>query len=286
MEISFVQVNARQHTKDADDGRLQTLASAIHRRLPSAPDAITVNEMNPHQLPKLVAFLNDGYRGSAAYAPVEPSGKGRAKAIVNTATFQVAAVAEWGDMCEPKATFQLSTLQQVGGQGRFNVAAVHLSPHYENPGECRRSNIEELRRQLGGVAGPAIIAGDFNKRAMNTERECDLEEASKMLPWWELVTGRSSDGPSFVDSVRHFNRSSNLSMKDQWTIEQTREGELCDGTTGYKRSRIDYVFVSDDVKILAASADTPGWADEASPGKPSGDRYSDHRFVAVRLAIG
>ncbi|MEA2461100.1 MAG: hypothetical protein QOH90_1277 [Actinomycetota bacterium] len=284
MEISLVTVNARQQAKDADDARLSSLASSIRsRRLDTqgsdeaAPDVVVVNEMNPNQLVTLISQLDGVYGSDVAYAPAEPSGKGRAKAVVNTKTVGTGAVEQWSDLCEPKALFQIADLKHLGSGQAFTVAAVHFSPRYPKGGDCRRSNIEELRRRLAGRDHATFIAGDFNKRCVDVERECDLEETSAPLGWWKSITKESQlDGRSYADSVKSFCQASNRSIAEQWTHEQTQEGVLCDGNTGRKRSRIDFVFASEGVGIVEAGVDAASQAQV----------YSDHRLVSCRFSIG
>jgi endonuclease/exonuclease/phosphatase (EEP) superfamily protein YafD len=283
MEISLVTVNARQQAKDVDDGRLGALATSIRARKldgqssdSAPPDVIVVNEMNPNQLVTLVGQLDGLYGSAAAYAPAEPSGKGRGKAVINTKTVGVVDAEQWSDVCEPKALFQIADLKHLASGQDFTVASVHFSPRYPKGDDCRRSNIEELRRRLATRKQALFIAGDFNKRCVEIERECDLEEASRPLGWWKAITKQSPlDGRSYIDSVKTFCLSASHPIHDQWTHEQTQEGVLCDGTTGRKRSRIDFVFASDGVQIIEAGVDAAGAAQV----------YSDHRLVSCRFGI-
>lgn len=282
-EITIVTVNARQQAKDMDSPRLEALASSIRKRRARddapdgpAPDVIVVNEMNPNQLVAFVGQLDGLYGATASYSPAEPSGKGRAKTVVNTKTVGVAAAEQWPDVCESKALFQIADLQHLGSGLAFIVASIHFSPRYPKGGDCRRANIEELRGRLGSRQGPAFIAGDFNKRCVEIERECDLEEESKPAGWWKAITKPSDlDGRSYQDAVKSFRQANNLPMHDQWTHEQVREGVLCDGSTGRKRSRIDFVFASDGARILEAGVDGAGAAQV----------YSDHRLVSCRFDL-
>ena len=217
------------------------------------------------------------YESAARYAPAESSGKGRAKAVVNTSTIGVTNVEQWNDVCEPKAVFQIAELRHLNSGKTFVVASIHFSPRYPKGGDCRRQNIGELRKRLGTREGPAFIAGDFNKRCVEIERECDPEEASKPAGWWRAITKDSPlDGRGYADAVKTLRLAKGLPLKDQWTHEQTRESVLCDGSTGLKRSRIDFVFASTDVTILDAGVDTSSAV----------QTYSDHRLVSCRFALG
>jgi endonuclease/exonuclease/phosphatase (EEP) superfamily protein YafD len=283
-EITIVTVNARQQAKDMDSPRLEALASSIRTRRARddgaegpAPDVIVVNEMNPNQLVAFVGQLDGLYGATAAYAPAEASGKGRAKSVMNTKTIGIASAEQWSDVCEPKALFQIADLTHLGSRASFTMAAIHFSPRYPKGGDCRRANIEELRGRLGSKQGAVFIAGDFNKRCVEIERECDLEEESKPAGWWKTITKPSDlDGRSYEDAVKSYRRANTLPMADQWTHEQLKEGVLCDGSTGLKRSRIDFVFASSEAKIVEAGVDRAAAAQV----------YSDHRLVSCRFDLG
>ena len=59
------------------------------------------------------------------------------------------------------------------------------------------------------------------------------------------MTSQSSiDRISYIDAVRNYQRAQNQSLKEEWTWEAKSTSDLCDGTTNYKRSRIDYLFAS------------------------------------------
>jgi hypothetical protein len=170
------------------------------------------------------------------------------------------------------------------------VAGLHLSPNYDDASDCRRDNIDKLRSELAGINERTIVAGDFNRRAMLKERECDPEELSETLAWWDSMTRASDvDGHSYKDSVRFYRRTNELELTDQWTHEQPNVSILCDDSENYKRGRIDYAFASDGVKIIEAGVDSPGWAVEGEPGaigcSTPGCKYSDHRFLWARFEI-
>jgi endonuclease/exonuclease/phosphatase (EEP) superfamily protein YafD len=279
--ITIVTVNARQTGRDMDEGRLERLAEALvsrggrgaEREAGRGPDVIVVNEMYPKQVEGFVSHLNaaterqhDGSPGGFAAASSSPVG--RAKVFVDVNAIEVLETSMWNDVCDPKARFQIASLKSRTSDRPLTVAGIHLSPHYERPGECRRANIAELLRLTSGVDGPVVVAGDFNKRAMETDRECDPDEASAMLAWWKDVT----TGPrKLVDTVR---RSQERSLADQWTHEAPSDSELCDGSTGRKRSRIDFIFASEELEIVSAGVDP----------EPHGG-YSDHRFVSAMLSM-
>ncbi len=72
-------------------------------------------------------------------------------------------------------------------------------------------------------------------------------------------------------------------MFHEWTHEWSGTSTLCNGTTSYRRNRIDYIFVSDTMKPIEAHADHPGWADQDVAGligcTTADCKYPDHRFT-------
>jgi hypothetical protein len=123
---------------------------------------------------------------------------------------------------------------------------------------------------------------------MTTNYECDPEELSAPLEWYSTMTA-PQNGHVYRDAVRYYFRSQNLLMKEQWTFEKDTAELLCDGTSGLRRMRMDYVFASDALTPLEASADSPGWAGP-TPGTVGctptpACKYSDHRFVWARLGL-
>lgn len=308
-ELSIVSINAQQQERDLDDSRLSELADAIRRGVvdPSdgrevAPDVIVINELYYTQTPKLESYLNSDFAGlfdcSAATKPcpyhlIGSNFAMAAKLFINMKTVELKSVTTWQDPCDSTRNYEMAQLSQISTGKTFTVAGLHLSKNYSSPEACRRSNVDLLRSQLGSVAAPIFVAGDFNKRAMTKERECDLEEKTATLSWWNDMTATSSvDGHSFKDSVREWDRANGLPMANEFTHEQFDVSTLCNGVDSYKRGRIDYIFSSEGTTILEAHADRPGWSDEAHPGstvctsdRPS-CRYSDHRFVWGRFGIG
>jgi exonuclease III len=78
------------------------------------------------------------------------------------------------------------------------------------------------------------------------------------------------DGRSYIDTVRsmHYGRD----MPDQWSWQNSQQETLCTGETGFRRSRIDYIFASSQMTTLDAGTDQEYG-------------YSDHRFVWARLSL-
>ena len=96
-----------------------------------------------------------------------------------------------------------------------------------------------------------------------------------------------ADGLPWVDAVNAV-VDSDESMADQWTREAEERVDLCDGTKGFRRVRIDYIFVRAG-SVIDATVDHPGWAGRR-PGttrcEPSDNcKYSDHRFVWAHVAL-
>jgi hypothetical protein len=292
-ELVVVTINVKQNT--TDNARLVELANALRNRPITssgsyyAPDVIITQEMNNDV--SLTAFRDDLNNVFAANYEIkgstDPSVK--AKFFLNTTTMTFESASTWTDVCDAAAKYQLIRLRETATSKSVTVAGAHLRVGYVNE-DCRKNNVEETRRQLDGAS--RSIVGDFNQRAMNTDLECDPYETSSNRPWYAAMTSTSSiDGISYVDAVRAYNRAKNESMAHEWTHEQKSISTLCDGTENYKRSRIDYLFVSNNVGVKEAHADHPGWANEDQRGTiaciPSpGCKYSDHRFVWGRFDLG
>jgi len=288
-----VTVNAQQIT--TDNARLSELANALRNR-PTAmdgnfypPDVIMVNEISTDaSLIGLRDNLNAVFV-SARYEIVGSTNSAvKAKFLVNTSTMTFESAKTWPDVCETAVQYQLIRLREAATNKSVTVGGVHFRAYYA-AADCRERNTDEVRRQLDGVA--RLIVGDFNQRAAEIELECDPYENSSNRPWYEAITPQSAiDGISYIDAVRFHQRSSNLSLAEEWTWEGTSTRVLCDGTTNYKRSRIDYLFASNNVGVFEAHADHPGWANVQQRGSTSCTpapqcRYSDHRFVWGRFDL-
>ena len=87
----------------------------------------------------------------------------------------------------------------------------------------------ELRAQLEDEVGATFIIGDFNKRSVETQLECDPHERSDPFHWYEVLTA-SSEGRNYVDAVRRYARKLGRSLGNQWTHEQRNRTPLCNGT--------------------------------------------------------
>ncbi len=299
-ELVVVTVNTRQNTPDS--ARLTELTNALSTRPVGsdgtffAPDVIVVNETPPGVLATMRDQLNSLFalptRYEIAGESSDDSVKG--KFLVNTGGISVISSATWADVCDPTIKYQLVNVSDDGSGATLSVAGIHFRVRYKEDSSgitCRTKNATETRSRLAAQGMDGSAVGDFNRRAGEVAYECDPEEMSAPLQWYAEMTEFSSvDNRTYVDTVRSYHRGNGLSMKHQWTHERDRSGSLCNDTEGFKRSRIDYIFVSDAIRTIEATADSPGWADPLVPGiiacSPApACKYSDHRFVWARIAL-
>lgn len=295
-EIVVVTVNALQNTTDIE--RIDELASAVRSRIMTsdgtylAPDVIVANEMNTTE--SLLAFKDalDARFDTSSYdiaGSTDPTVK--AKFFVNGTTMETELSSTWPDVCVDDVQYQFVRLREIQSRRLVSTGGVHFRVNYgSGAGDCKAKNAREAREQMDGEV--RSIVGDFNRRAMQQALECDPEETSGDMEWYSTMTTASPyDGRSYQDGVRHHHRAHGLTMAREWTHERAQPSELCDGSVDYKRSRIDYLFVSDNVGVGEAHADHPGWADEDQRGviacEPAPScKYSDHRLVWGRFVIG
>ncbi|HEX2239527.1 MAG TPA: Ig-like domain-containing protein [Actinomycetota bacterium] len=304
-QISIVTINARQH-RTLGIKRFQAmfeLSKALRDR-PTAfdggpqratmpPDVIVVSEITPSNAEIFERQLRQRF-DQADYRIV---GATDTKAFVIADTFELQSVshAVWEDECANQRVlrdqpgvrrYQQVRLKELDTGTDFTVAAIHLAKNYTFTGErdCHLRNIQKIRGQLEREQGPVLIAGDFNKRSVEVERECDPEEASSPLQWWsELVT--PSNGRAYVDAIKFWHLQHRTTMSEEWTHEQKSERTLCTGFSGRARTRIDYIFVGDAV-VAGAHTDHPGWAGPQPGTRNKGVyKYSDHRFVWARVVL-
>jgi endonuclease/exonuclease/phosphatase family metal-dependent hydrolase len=262
----------------------------------TAPDVIIVQEVRPSNLEILVRLLRQ--RFSFKYESLEPL-DAAAAFLVNTDTVAVQGeVTTWADVCttedtptdqRPTRDYPIVHLTEVATGAPFVVAGMHMAKRYDTTGQtnCVPRNMETLRAELADETAPVIIGGDFNRRATVDPFECDEDEESTPNAWYELLVAPPDGGTVYADAVREWHRGQRghrSSMENEWTHEQRQSGVLCDQTTHFKRSRIDYLFSS--AVVAEAHADHPGWAG-ADPGTPDplNGRYSDHRFVWGRFVV-
>lgn len=282
-EVVVVTVNAHQFKQDT--ARLRMLSVALSdASIDRAPDVVLVQEIEADGVEVLSGLLEDEFPG-ASFEPAGPLNRSvKSKAIVNVATNELRDTAVWTDVCDERNRYL--ALRLMGREEVYTVAGVHIP--WDAPTECRKRNAALLRSTVEMWDGPSIAAGDFNQRAVVEQRECDLEETSEPQPWFnEMTSGESSEG--FADAVKVQAQRTGDPVGEQWTYEGIGPTMLCDGTTKFRRNRIDYIFVR-GMPVVDAGADDPGWAGEEPGSYNCADeadcRYSDHRFVWARLGLG
>lgn len=251
-----------------------------------APDIIVMQEMRPSNLEIFENLLNQNSRFH--YQMVGPENRA-VGIVINTDTVeQVGEVTMFNDVCVSPLTpleggqtsreYPMARFTERATGTPFLVTGVHIprqksySPEQE---DCLRRNILALRSVLAVEAIPVILAGDFNRQAMVTPRECDRDERSEPHPWYEALT-EPTEGRPYLDAARTFHRAGNISMAGEWTFRRSGTLPLCDGSEGIKRGRIDYVFAAGPV-VAEGHADHTRWS--------LARRYSDHRFVWSRWVL-
>lgn len=260
----------------------------------TAPDVIVVQEVRPSNLEILVRLLRQ--RFPYKYESLEPL-DAAAAFVVNTDTVSVQGeVTTWADVCTSADTptdkrsvrdYPIARFTELATGAPFVVAGMHMAKRYDTTLQpnCVPRNIERMRAELADETAPVIIGGDFNRRATVDQYECDPNEESAPNPWWTLLTAPQDGGRVYVDAVRQWHRGHGTPMVHEWTHEQRQSRVLCDQTTRFKRSRIDYLFAG-DAAVAEAHADHPGWAG-LEPGErhPENKAYSDHRYVWGRFVV-
>lgn len=298
-ELFVVAINAKQ--RELDTARMDGLVNRLVNHTTHAPDAIFVTEIIRSNLVLMRDQLNAAMPEVANYQIVGISTKDqldtdsniKVKILLNTKTMTFGKHVTWVDVCTTERTYQLVTAHENLADGTLGrsvaLAGVHFAPSF-NPGgsvECKEQNAAEARRQMAEHADSGIM-GDFNRRATTKYYECNPNELGTLEPWYETMTGPSTvDGRIYRDTVRaaHFGQAT---MPDQWSWERETSETLCTGLPGYKRSRLDYIFVSDEMTPLNAGTDQ-GWATANGGGVVCdplpGCKYSDHRFLWANVKI-
>ena len=267
-DVMIVTVNA--HQRDYDDARMHELTRGIATRTPKLPDLILVDEILGGGITAMRDQLNA--TTDASYVVIGATNSVKVKMLVNTRTMTQSRTRTWADVCDPDRVYQVVTATDRESGTSLSVSGVHFAPSFNDGGsdDCKQSNAQEARRQMA-EAGSSGVVGDFNKRYGADYYECNPNEDGDPLPWWSEMTAQSSvDGRSYTDTVRatHYGRD----MPAQWSWQNAEQETLCTGETGYRRSRIDYIFASSEITTLDASADQEFG-------------YSDHRFVWARLNV-
>lgn len=253
----------------------------------TAPDVLVISEFRPPNVEVFTRLLK--LRFDQPYEWVGPTDV-QAAMVVNTATVELQGnVKIVDDICLNDETsdkarlfrqYPIATFIEKQTGARFTVGGVHLARDYTPSGEsnCLVRNVRVLREELEHEQGATFLAGDFNFRPTVEPFECDINEASGPSHWWSVLTAPAEGERLYEDSVRTYHLTRDLSMMDEWTYRHPNKVRLCNGTTGIRRSRIDYIFAS-GAEVAEAHADHPGWA---APGVP---KYSDHRYVLGRFVI-
>jgi hypothetical protein len=244
--------------------RLLGLALAVSRRPPAfnggfggavtRPDVITVQEIrlgNAEILVRLLrSELNAQYELVESLDPWSRPLNPRSKIIYDADMVELVEAHEWADACfnglpphedHPERIYQWARFVDKATGAPFVVAGVHFDARYPDP-TCRMRNVDMLRLQLEAEPAPVVVGGDFNARPVEVPRECDPDERSEPLRWWSRLTSPGELERPYVDTVRFHHRRARQTMAHEWTFETKRRFELCDGTTNFRRGRIDYLF--------------------------------------------
>jgi endonuclease/exonuclease/phosphatase family metal-dependent hydrolase len=256
----------------------------------TAPDVIALQEIRVPYVEIFEHVLRQRYPNQFKIAGFEEA---TSPMIYNADTVTpVGEVTTWEDVClgdeasgsRTHRFYQVARFTENRTGAPFSVAGFHMPKNFGGTQpDCYIDNVMMLREQLEAEPGATFIAGDFNKRSVQTQLECDPNERSEPFHWYELMTS-PDEGRVYADAARRDARMHSKSMANQWTHEQRSRTENCDGTHRFRRSRIDYIF-SSGAAVAEGSADAPGWAG-AAPGTKSGEhKYSDHRFVSSRFVL-
>lgn len=257
----------------------------------SAPDIVVTQEIRTTILEVLAHVMGNRFPHKYRIAGTDEA---TSQIVYNPDTVTlIGEVTEWPDAClleqnsgkKKQRVYQLARFTENKTGTPFAVASIHFYKQYGDTGQqnCRERNITVLRTILAGESStPVFVAGDFNRRAVDKPYECDPEERSAPQGWYSLMT----DGvPAFVDTVAEYRRGKHRSLKNQWTHEQQKAVQTCDGSTQRRRTRIDYIFAS-GAAVAEAGADDPGWSGGAPGSKhPHNHKYSDHRYVWGRYVL-
>jgi endonuclease/exonuclease/phosphatase family metal-dependent hydrolase len=303
-QVKIMSINARQNgvlgLKRFED--MYELSHAVRRRplafnggvngAVAAPDVLAMQEVRSSNAEIFEHLLRQRFKVKYRLVGFEDAAS---QMVYNPETVTPAGeVVTWEDVCSDRSPgrrddrfYQFARFTENKTDAPFVVAAVHIPKNFRETDavNCYVDNLEEVRDQLEAESGAVFIVGDFNRRAVELQHECDPNETSSSAPWYASMTSGDDDNRAYADAVRDDFRARGASMSNQWTHEQKAESVSCAGDSRFRRARIDYLFYANAV-VAEASVDTPGWAGE-SPGArhPSNHKYSDHRFVQGRFVI-
>lgn len=302
-QVKIVTVNARQNAvlgiKRFED--MLELVRGVRRRPQAfdggykggvaAPDVVIVQEVRTSNLEIMEHLFRQRFPHRYRVAgPEEATAQilynpDTVTLVGDPITFPDACLDEQSSGKKTRRLYQLAHFTENETSTAFVVVAVHLAKNYGDAEACRERNVTAIQTLVAAETSPVLIAGDFNKRAVNRQHECDPEEGSDPQTWYSMLTG-GTEGVTFQDAVKAWHVQRHRSMTGQWTHEQKAKSPTCNGSSLYRRSRIDYLF-SRGATIAEASADDPGWAGDI-PGtkRPGVHKYSDHRFVWGRFILG
>ena len=198
------------------------------------------------------------------------------------------------DPCRPATAersavkYQYARFTENATASPVTIVGVHFKAKYHETGfeRCRERNVETVQDAVAAEPGAVIVSGDFNYRATTTPTECDPDEQAAPVEWWSMMTAPSETGRAYTDAVVASHRARGDVLNHEWTFERTHSVvTLCNDSRGYRRNRLDYIFVT-GAAIVEAHADHPGWAGEI-PGTadPENYKYSDHRWVQGRFVL-
>lgn len=306
-QVKILTINARQNAvlgvKRFED--MLELARAVRRRpkawdggtngAVTAPDVVLLQEMRPSNAEILEHILRQRFSIRYQFSGAENAA---AQTLYNPETVQLVTEPEpWPDVClGDKASgdrqgrfYQASRFVDTATSTPFTVAAIHMPKNFATTSpepDCYQRNIERFREELAMDPDPVFIGGDFNKRAVETPHECDPNENSTPMPWYSSLIAPLDGGRVYADAVKTHHRGRGISLTNQWTHEQKSSTTTCDGSSHFRRTRIDYLF-SSGATVAEARTDHPGWAGPVPGTKRDGfHKYSDHRFVWGRFILG
>lgn len=254
-----------------------------------APDVVVLQEIRPSNAEIFEHILRQRFQEK--YEIITPT-DAAVTIIVHPSTVSlVGEVIPMSDACSsptddryPSRSYPVARLVENESDTTFAVMGVHY-PKSGAGMDCLLRNVQQMRTLFEAEQTPTIVAGDFNRRPVRDPFECDPNESSESLPWYQTLTAPDNGGRQYIDAVRYFNRENSISMEYEWTHEQKAKKIACTGNEHHRRSRIDYIFVA-DAAVAEAHADHPGWGGVA-PGvhHPTNFKYSDHRWVWARVSL-